>query len=49
LKYCQDNPALNIDWYAMEEPWTLAHNRYGVAPAGNPVDIAKEVYQKAFE
>jgi alpha-N-acetylglucosaminidase len=49
LKYCQDNPALNIDWYAMEEPWTLAHDKYDVEPAGNPVDMAKEIYRKAFE
>lgn len=48
LKYCQDNPALTIDWYAMEEPWTLAHNVYSAKGEGSPVEIAKEVFHSAF-
>ncbi len=32
-----------IDWYALEEPWTLQHNPYTSAPEGSPVDVAKEV------
>ncbi|MBM6993628.1 MAG: alpha-N-acetylglucosaminidase [Prevotella sp.] len=32
-----------IDWYALEEPWTLQHNTYSSAPEGSPVDVAKEV------
>jgi len=32
-----------IDWYALEEPWTLQHNEYSSKPEGNSIDIAKEV------
>lgn len=32
-----------IDWYAMEEPWTLRTDEYSATPEGNPVDMAKEV------
>ena len=32
-----------IDWYAIEEPWTLQHNAYSAKPEGNSVDVAKEV------
>lgn len=32
-----------IDWYALEEPWTLQHNAYPTAPEGSSVDVAKEV------
>lgn len=32
-----------IDWYAIEEPWTLQHNTYSPQPEGNSVDVAKEV------
>ncbi len=32
-----------IDWYAIEEPWTLQHNDYPTATEGNSVDVAKEV------
>lgn len=34
-----------IDWYALEEPWTLQHNFYSSKPEGNSVDVAKEVIQ----
>ncbi len=34
-----------IDWYAMEEPWTLQHNPYPTEPEGNSVDVAKEVVE----
>ena len=34
---------LNIDYYALEEPWTLRHNPYTAEPEGDPVDVAKEV------
>ena len=34
-----------IDWYALEEPWTLQHNFYSSQPEGNSVDVAKEVIQ----
>ena len=32
-----------IDWYAMEEPWTLRHNTYSPAPEGDCVDMAQRV------
>lgn len=32
-----------IDWYAIEEPWTLRHNVYTSQPEGNCVDVAREV------
>ena len=32
-----------IDWYAIEEPWTLRHNTYTSAPTGNAIDVAREV------
>lgn len=34
-----------IDWYAIEEPWTLQHNTYRSQPEGNAIDMAKEVIQ----
>ena len=48
LKNSQDNPALNIDWYAMEEPWTLDHTPYGAEGEGDLVETAKEVFKEAF-
>ena len=36
---------LNIDYYALEEPWTVSHNQYKAEPEGNPVDVAKEVME----
>ena len=32
-----------IDWYAIEEPWTLQHNTYSPEPEGQSVDVAREV------
>ena len=32
-----------IDWYAMEEPWTLQHNNYSAQPEGNAVEVARKV------
>lgn len=32
-----------IDWYAIEEPWTLQHNTYSDQPEGDCVEVAKEV------
>ncbi len=32
-----------IDWYALEEPWTLMHNEYSSKPEGNSIDVAREV------
>lgn len=35
-----------LDYYAMEEPWTLADNPYTAEPEGDCVSIAKEVMEK---
>lgn len=37
------NPAIEIDWYAMEEPWTLDHTPYSAAPEGDPINTAKRI------
>jgi alpha-N-acetylglucosaminidase len=34
---------ITLDYYALEEPWTLRQNPYTSAPEGSPVDIAREV------
>jgi alpha-N-acetylglucosaminidase len=36
---------VTLDYYAIEEPWTLRHNPYTAAPEGSPVDIAHEVME----
>ena len=33
---------VSIDWYAIEEPWTLQHNAYSTQAEGQPADVAKE-------
>lgn len=37
----QDTP--RIDWYGLEEPWTLQKNPYSPKAEGSPIDVAKEV------
>ena len=32
-----------IDWYELEEPWTLQKNPYSSKTEGSPIDVAKEV------
>lgn len=32
-----------IDWYAIEEPWTLRHNPYSPDPEGDPIAMASRV------
>ena len=34
-----------IDWYAVEEPWTLKKGGYSREVEGNPVELAKEVIE----
>ena len=36
---------VKLDYYAIEEPWTLQHNVYSAAPEGSPVDVAREAMQ----
>ena len=37
-------PAKDIDFYAIEEPWTLQHNVYPSSAQEDPIDAAKEIY-----
>lgn len=41
-------PMVELDYYAMEEPWTLAHNPYVSQPEGDCVSVAKEVFNEVF-
>lgn len=34
-----------IDWYSIEEPWTLLHNIYSSRPEGDCISMAKEVIE----
>ena len=34
---------VKIDWYALEEPWTLQQNIYTAEPEGNAVEIARRI------
>ena len=34
---------VKIDWYAMEEPWTLKQNPYTAEPEGDALDMARRV------
>lgn len=49
LKACKDNPALTIDWYAMEEPWTLDHTPYKSEAEGDPIETSKRVFNAIFK
>ncbi|MCQ2237180.1 MAG: alpha-N-acetylglucosaminidase [Bacteroidales bacterium] len=40
------NPAVSIDWYAMEEPWTLSHNIYPVEADADPIETAKRIFSQ---
>lgn len=39
---------VELDYYAMEEPWTIAHNPYASQPEGDCVSVAKEVFNEVF-
>ena len=39
---------VKLDYYTMEEPWTLDQTPYSAAPEGSPVDVAKEVIDFMF-
>ena len=41
-------PMVELDYYAMEGPWTLAHNPYASQPEGDCVNVAKEVFNEVF-
>lgn len=46
LKSFEGGQSKAIDFYALEEPWTLKHNSYASEAEGNPVDIACEIYRE---
>lgn len=46
LKSFEGGQPRAIDFYALEEPWTLKHNSYASEAEGNPVDIACEIYRE---
>ncbi|MBR5698232.1 MAG: alpha-N-acetylglucosaminidase [Prevotella sp.] len=37
---------VKIDWYALEEPWTLQHNHYSSKPEGDAYAIARDICEK---
>ena len=41
-RLCENQPK-KIDFYAVEESWTLQHNHYAEQPNGDPVQVATEV------
>ena len=41
-------PMVELDYYAMEEPWTLTHNPYASQPEGDCVSVAKEIFNEVF-
>ena len=45
-KRLQGAEVADIDWYALEEPWTRQQNLYPVTPQGDVVQIARKVYAK---
>ena len=42
-------PMVELDYYAMEEPWTVAHNPYAAKGEGDCITVAKEVFNKVFK
>lgn len=41
-------PMKNIDFYAMDEAWTLKHNAYPYEAQGNPVEFAQTAFNNVF-
>lgn len=39
---------VSLDFYAMEEPWTLAHNPYPSQAEGDCIQTAREVFKTVF-
>lgn len=39
---------VTLDFYAMEEPWTLAHNPYQSQAEGDCIETAREVFKTVF-
>lgn len=41
-------PLAQLDYYAMEEPWTLSHNSYAATADGDCIDTARSVFTTVF-
>lgn len=41
-------PMVELDYYAMEEPWTLMHNTYESEAEGDCINTARSVFNSAF-
>lgn len=41
-------PMKQLDFYAMDEKWTLLHNVYPYEAQGNPVEFAQTVFENVF-
>jgi len=41
-------PMVDLDYYAMEEPWTKITDTYSSTPEGDCIKVAHEVFDKAF-
>lgn len=37
-----------LDFYAMDEKWTLMHNEYPSKAQGDPVEYSQEAFTKIF-
>lgn len=42
-------PMVELDYYAMEEPWTVAHNPYPAKGEGDCISVVKEVFNEVFK
>ena len=42
-------PMKQLDFYAMDEKWTLLHNVYPYEAQGNPVEFAQTAFENVFE
>lgn len=41
-------PEVKLDYYSMEEPWTLDDKHYSSVPEGDCVDVAKDIFNRVF-
>ena len=39
---------VKLDYYAMEEPWTLENNHYSSVAEGDCIDVAMDVFNRVF-
>ncbi len=45
----EEDATPQIDFYAMEEPWTLQHNAYSPTPEGNPITTVRTALAQSLE